>query len=304
MLTIGAFGRLGRVSARMLRHYDEIGLLSPEEVDPATGYRHYAAHQLARLHRLVALRDLGFNLGQIGPVLDEELSIDELRGMLRMRRAQIEATVEQEQARLRRVEAHLRALEGSDPVNVPDVVVKHTQPIRVAEAVGTAVGFGHEHLGPLFAELLPEVLGELRRAGVRPGILVADYEDDAEDGSVVVHAGFEIGAQSCAGTEKVTVVELPVVRVASVVHRGSMEDVEPTYEGLVRWIEDSGYRMTGRSRELYHEWHEDDLARNVTELQMPIAEQTIAGASSRFERAHFHDLRHDGGPRRWRRSVS
>jgi DNA-binding transcriptional MerR regulator len=95
MLTIGDFARLGQVSPRMLRHYDEIGLLSPDRVDPATGYRYYTAHQLARLHRVVALRDLGFNLDQIGPVLDEELTVDELRGMLRMRRAQIEATVEE-----------------------------------------------------------------------------------------------------------------------------------------------------------------------------------------------------------------
>lgn len=272
MLTIGDFARLGQVSPRMLRHYDEKGLLTPDRVDPATGYRYYAARQLARLHRLVALRDLGFNLDQIGPALDEELTVDELRGMLRMRRAQIEATVEEEQARLRRVEAHLGALKGSESMDVRDIVVKHTQPIRIAEAVGTAFGFGNENLGPLFAQLLPEVLGELSRAGVRPGMSAAHYEEYAEDGSVVVHAGFEIGDQNFADTERVTVVELPVIRVASVVHRGSMENIVPTYEALVRWIEDSGYRMTGRSRELYHEWHDEDLTRNVTELQMPIAD--------------------------------
>jgi DNA-binding transcriptional MerR regulator len=123
MLTIGDFARLGQVSPRMLRHYDEIGLLSPDRVDPATGYRYYAAHQLARLHRLVALRDLGFNLEQIGPVLDEDLTVDELRGMLRMRR---------EQARLRRVEAHLRALEGSDSLDVS------AQPLRCGFARASA----------------------------------------------------------------------------------------------------------------------------------------------------------------------
>ena len=246
--------------------------MRPDRVHPTTGYRYYRAHQLARLHRSVVLRDLGFNLDQIGPVLDEEVTVDELRGMLRMRRAQIEATVEQEQARLRRVEAHLRALAGSESVDVHDIVVKHTQPIRIAEAVGTAVGFGNENLGPVFAQLLPTVLGELGRAGVRPGISVAHYEAYAEDGSVVVHAGFELGDQNLTGAEKVKVVELPVVRVASAAHRGAMEDVVPTYEALVRWIEGSGYRMNGRSRELYHEWHDEDLTRNVTELQMPIAD--------------------------------
>lgn len=157
-------------------------------------------------------------------------------------------------------------------MDVHDIVVKHTQPIRIAEAVGTAVGFGNENLGPVFAQLLPEVLGELGRAGVRPGMSVAHYEDYAEDGSVRVHAGFEIGDQNYADAEKVKVVELPVVRVASVVHRGSMDYILPTYEALVRWIENSGHRMTGRSRELYHQWHDEDVTRNVTELQMPIAE--------------------------------
>ena len=272
MLTIGDFARLGQVSPRMLRHYDEIGLLRPDRVDHATGYRHYGVHQLSRLHRLVALRDLGFNLDQIASVLDAEVTVEELRGMLRMRRAQIETTVEEEQARLRRVEAHLRALEGSDSMDVHDIVVKHTQPIRIAEAAGTAFGFGHENLAPVFGQLLPKVLGELGQAGVRPGISVAHYKEYAEDGSVVLHAGLEIGDQDFGDTDNVRAVELPVIRVASVVHRGSMENIVPTYEALVRWIEDSGYRINGRSRELYYEWHDDDLTRNVTELQMPIEE--------------------------------
>jgi hypothetical protein len=55
--------------------------------------------------------------------------------MLRMRQAQIEETVGEEQARLRRVEAHLRALEGSTTMDVQDIVIKHTQPLRVAESV-------------------------------------------------------------------------------------------------------------------------------------------------------------------------
>ena len=108
-----------------------------------------------------------------------------------------------------------------------DIVVKHTQPIRIAEAVGTAVGFGNENLGPVFAELLPEVLAELGRAGVHPGMSVAHYEEYAEDAPFVVHAGFEIGHQDFAGSEKVKVVELPVIRVASVVHRGSMANRSP-----------------------------------------------------------------------------
>ena len=70
---------------------------------------------------------------------------------------------------------------------------------------------------------------------------------------------------------QVAIVDLPVIEVASLVHRGGMENIGETYEALVRWIEDSGHRVTGYSRELYLEWDDDDASKCVTELQMPIA---------------------------------
>jgi effector-binding domain-containing protein len=253
----------------MLRHYDEIGLLRPRKVDPNTGYRSYEVGQLGELHRLLALRDLGLTLEQIRPLLADDPSVEQLRGMLRLRQAQIAQDVADEQARLRRVEAHLRALEGSQSMPANDVVVKQTQPLRIAEAAATAPGFGPS-LGGVFAHLYPKVIGHLTSAGASPGLCVAWYEEPNDDGSVVVHAGFDIGDQAAPDSDEVRVVELPVIDVASVVHHGPMEGVEPVYEDLVRWIDDSGYRLAGRSRELYHEWHDDDPSRNVTELQMPV----------------------------------
>ena len=232
MLNIGEFARLGQVSPRMLRHYDETGLLKPREVDPQTGYRLYDVASLGRLHRLLALRDLGFTLEQIRPLLDDDLPVEQMRGMLRLGRAQIEQNVAAEQARLRRVEAHLRALEGSSTMPRNDVVIKQAEPIHLAEAVGTAPGYGSDNLGPLFARLLPEVLEHLTRVGAKPRISVGHYED---------------------------------------IHRGPMEGIEPAFEALMRWIEDSGYQWAGPSRELYHEFHHEDTTRHVTELQVPVS---------------------------------
>lgn len=133
MLNIGEFARLAQVSRRMLRHYDELGLLTPERIDADSGYRFYSVQQLGRVHRIVALRDMGFHLEQIRQVLSEETSVEELRGMLPLRQAQIEQAVGEEQDRLRRVEAHLRAIEWSEVMELQDIVIKETQPIRVAE---------------------------------------------------------------------------------------------------------------------------------------------------------------------------
>jgi DNA-binding transcriptional MerR regulator len=269
MLSIGEFAQLAQISPRTLRHYNDLGLLVPTRVDGATGYRSYEVGQLARLHRILALRDLGFGLEAIGPVLDGQPSVAELRGMLVLRRAQIEATVAEEQARLRRVEARLRFLERSNAMSVPDVVVKSTTPITVAETTGVAVGFGLP-LHHTFEEAVPRVLDHLGRSGVRPGMMIAWYEEPADDGSVVAHIGFEISDQHLPNMDGVTARTLPPIRVASVIHHGGMEDVLPDYEALVQWIEDSGYTLAGRSRELYREFYGENDPRNVTELQMPI----------------------------------
>jgi DNA-binding transcriptional MerR regulator len=74
MFEIGEFSRFSRVSVRLLHHYDQLGLLTPSQTDPFTGYRYYSAEQLSGLNRIIALRDLGFSLEQIAGMLDEDLS--------------------------------------------------------------------------------------------------------------------------------------------------------------------------------------------------------------------------------------
>lgn len=269
MLSIGEFAKLGQVSPRMLRHYDQLGLLVPDRVDAEIGYRFYGVQQLRRLHRLVALRDLGFSLEQIGDLLEDEVSVEQLRGMLRLRRAELEQTVTDEQSRLRRVEAHLRAIERSSTMAAHDVVIKETRPLRVAEAREVAGALDPEHIGPVFMKLAPRLYAQLERAGARPGTMIGYYDEPAEDGSVGVHVAYEIGEQAVVAGDGLEIVDLPVLEVASVIHRGDMDGIGAVYEDLITWIEDSGYRRTGYSRELYHEM--GDHGPSVTELQMPIA---------------------------------
>lgn len=272
MLTIGEFARLGQVSPRMLRHYDELGLLPPELVDSDSGYRFYTVHQLGRLHRIVALRDIGFGLEQIRQMLSQDISVQELRGMLRLRRAQIEDAVGEEQDRLRRVEAHLRALEWSDIMELQDIVIKRTEPLRVAQA--SSGGLTHGDIGAAFARLLPQVIAHLDAIGARPGISVGVYEDDggaAREGEIILHAGFAVGDQDVPDSETVRVINLPTLEVAAAVYRGGEDGIMAAWEALARWIDDSGYRLVGDCRELYHAWDPGDHTDNVMELQQPIA---------------------------------
>jgi len=253
----------------MLRHYDQLGLFRPDRVDPATGYRTYRVAQLARLHRLLAFRDLGFTLEQVGELLDDDLSLDQLRGMLRLRRLQIEQDVAEERARLARVEAHLRALEGTTSM-LSEPIVKITAPLRMAEMTATAPGYGYENIGPVSARVVPEVWTCITASGAEPGLSLAWFEWPQDDGAVVMHVGFEIADQAIDCRNGVSITELPAVEVAAAIHRGPMEGFVATFEALAAWIESSGYRIAGYSRELYHEWHGDDPSRHVVELQIPI----------------------------------
>src|SRR6516165_4352244 len=124
MFTIGDFARHGRVSVRMLRHYGATGLLRPARVDPASGYRFYEAGQLARLNRIIALKDLGFTLDQVRAVLDEQVSAEQLRGMLRLRQAELQSAIAADTSRLAQVEARLRIIEMEGAMPAEDVQVK------------------------------------------------------------------------------------------------------------------------------------------------------------------------------------
>jgi effector-binding domain-containing protein len=118
-------------------------------------------------------------------------------------------------------------------VKSQDVVIKETQPLRVAEAREQAAALDPEHIGPVFMRLAPKLIGHLGQSEARPGILVGYYDDPAEDGSVGVHVAFEIGEQAVSASDGVEIVELPVVEVASVIHRGDMDHITPVYEALI-----------------------------------------------------------------------
>jgi DNA-binding transcriptional MerR regulator len=271
MFSIGEFARHGRVSVRMLRHYDAIGLLRPATVDPASGYRFYQASQLAELNRLIALKDLGFTLQQVQAILAEQVSVAELRGMLRLRRAEIHAQIETETARLARVEARLLTIEDEARVPVDGVVIKRLAPVRVGELTGTAVSFEPEAITPVIQPLYGSLWQLLAEAGVcAAGPALAYYEDaPAGDGAVVVHAAVPVVAQP-GGDHGFSLVDLPEVdQAAAIIHHGSMNDVLSTGQALARWIDASGYRTAGYVREVTLEWSEDP-DQWVTELQQPI----------------------------------
>ncbi|THJ75443.1 MerR family transcriptional regulator [Candidatus Frankia alpina] len=277
MFAIGDFARRGLVSVRMLRHYDAIGLLRPARVDPASGYRFYDAGQLARLNRIVALKDLGFTLAQVRALVDEQVSVDELRGMLRLRRAELAATIAADTARLARVQARLRAIENEGHMPTDNVVIKPVAAVQVAELVATAASYAPEDITPVLTPLFADLIDRLARAGLTPtGPALAYYTDaiqtDAAHGDAVisVHAALPVAAEPDAGHD-VAIVDLPAIpAAATLLHRGSVNEIVATGQTLARWIDSHSHRAVGYARELYLSCPPDAPELWVTELQEPI----------------------------------
>jgi DNA-binding transcriptional MerR regulator/effector-binding domain-containing protein len=267
MMNIGDFARNGRVTVRMLRHYDAIGLLRPASVDPVTGYRGYDVAQLSRLNRIIALKDLGFTLEQVSSIIDEKVGIDELRGMLRLRRAELANQLATDRARLAAIEARLRSIEVEGAMPTNDVQVKKIDPIRVAEVSGVAASFEPVSVTPVIGPLFDELNLRLEAAGVTPAGPALAYYEDAPKGGVLVHASFPVNA---AEIERVDVVDLPgIERAATIMHHGDMDNVLSTVQTLARWIEENGQTSAGYNREVTLKWA-PDKSEWVTELQEPL----------------------------------
>src|SRR5712692_5387252 len=124
MFLTGEFSKISRVSKRLLHYYDEIGLLKPAHIDPHTGYRYYSAQQLPHLNRILALKELGLTLDQIARLLEGSISTDEIRGMLIMKKAQIEQTVREELMRFRYIESRIEQIDREGELRDYEVVLR------------------------------------------------------------------------------------------------------------------------------------------------------------------------------------
>ena len=282
MFTIGDFAGLGRVSVRMLRHYDAIGLLRPAHVDPQSGYRYYAAAQLRVLNRVIALKDLGFTLQQVQTMIEEKVDVGELRGMLRLRRAELAGQVRRDTERLTLVDARLRMIESEGHMDTGDIVLKELPPLRVAELSATATGYDHptsitENLSPLY----PRLMELMEQAGVAmTGSPIAYYQPAPTgpgDETITVHAAFPIGPAAVGADPGFDVLDLPAVeQAACALHEGSMSEAFRTGQRLAGWIDDNGYQTIppGYAREVYLDCPPGEFDKWVTEMQVPVRKAT------------------------------
>jgi effector-binding domain-containing protein len=208
---------------------------------------------------------MGLSLDQIARLLDDELSPEQIRGMLKIKRAELKQALEDGQARLKRVEAWLAQFEQEDNMPEIEVSVKRVEPFKVAAIRATAPTI------PAMLGLLHEVADYVKSQGVKPSgpDLIAFYHTGFRTENLEVEAMIPVEAP-LKGNARVKVYELPAVeQMACYMHRGSYDNLRQAYSNFATWLEQNRYQITGPGREIYVQ-HEPGGENHLTELQFPV----------------------------------
>lgn len=268
MFKIGEFSKLTQVSIRMLRYYDEMGLLPPQAIDPQTGYRLYAVEQIPLLNRIVYLRDAGFQVAEIAKALqapDEQAFLAQLESKYR----QIEQQIQAEQEKLRRLELAKKALLTEEKA-LPFQIVLRAVPSYPVLALRRVIPNYYAE-GALWQEL--SALASQRHVCFteKPFSIYHDQdyrerEVDVELCAPVKKLGKAWGELHFRCTEAVPIMACTMVY-------GDFSRIAGAYQAFARWLEDnSRYQIAGADRQIVHRgpWNESDPEKYLTELQIPV----------------------------------
>ena len=252
-LTIGEFSRMTYLSVKALRHYHDVGLLPPTDVDPATGYRSYAASQVATAQAIRRFRDLAMPIDEVRAVLQA--------GDITERNAVIMRHLERMQdqlARTRATVASLQTLLAHEPRPQPDIELRHLDATPALVSHNT-VGFDD------CGVWLERAYSDLHTAITTQGLSSA-----GPDGALYPDEFFEAGAGQVtafipiADSDGSNLNILPDVTVAVLVHDGPFADLDQTYGALGMAVTERGIGDVGPIREHY-------LNATTTEVCWPVA---------------------------------
>ncbi len=268
MLSIGDLARHTNVSVRMLRHYDALGLVTPVRVDERTGYRWYTASQIGRVNALIALKELGFTLEQCREILDERISIAELRDLLRFRQAEVTQRIEADTERLAEVGRRLTSIERGLTMTNQTLEIKPLPALRLAQ-VSAEVNDTTEiaaAVGPLFETLRERLTAAGRRVEGRG---IRTYHGHPDGSRIDVAAGVPIDDE-VGPIDGVEIVDLPAVDMAAtVVHRGPAAGIADAWLTFDVATDEHGLIPFGVHRQIYLD-APDGAAEWVVELQAPV----------------------------------
>ena len=248
MIKIGDFSTLSRISIRMLRHYDDMGLLKPENVDSFTSYRYYTPAQLQTANRITALKDMGFSLASISEILKQYNDPEALITFLSIKLEESREQEREAQTKTQLIESAIKRLRKDGQTMQCDVTLKTFPERLVVSLRKTIPSYACE--GELWYQLEEETGGNLQPNN--PCYCIAIFHDtEHKDNDVDVEIQMCV-QKSGENTENVVFKTVEPVQFASAIHKGDFDNIGEVNEAVAAWVTDNGYEFEGSMFNIYH----------------------------------------------------
>lgn len=249
MLKIGDFSKLSRISIRMLRHYDELGLLVPKVTDNFTSYRYYAEDQLPVAGRIAAMRDMGFCLAAIGEILKNYDNPQALAEFLAVKQAEVQTEAKETSRRLLLLATAIERLRKDENAMNYNATVK-TMPERYVASVRKIIP-AYDQEGMLWGMMMQET-AQMGLQIAEPCNSLAMFHDDGfKESDVDVEVQITVKG-SYQNTENVVFKTVPAVEIASATYKGSYEQMPAVNQAVATWVQDNGYEFNDMMFCIYH----------------------------------------------------
>lgn len=249
MLKIGDFSKLSRISIRMLRHYNEIGLLVPENVDDFTGYRYYSEAQLPIANRITALKDMGFSLAVIGEILSQYSDPDRLKIYLEIKKTEVAEEKNSLEKQLLLLETTLNRL-GKGDNNMKYNVTLKNMPKRYVASVRKIIP-SYDQEGVLWEILMKETEHLNVKFGEPCYSLAVFHDEGFKDSDVDVEVQIDVNGVY-NNTENVVFKTVSEVQIASATYKGGYDKLYEVNKAVADWVRDNDYEFTCAAFSIYH----------------------------------------------------
>ena len=260
---IGMFANMNRVTIKTLRYYDEQNLLVPVYVDEENGYRYYEAGQMAQLHRIIALKNMGFSIDDIRKIMGGA----EEKPFLLEKKQEILKEISVLTAKLSQVESYL----ARDSMNLSaPVLIKEIPEVIVCTMEQTIKSYD-----ALF-ELMPQMGAQMEMLGCQcalPEYCFTHYlEPGYKEEDILVEICESVTEKKEDSGDLKFKVFPKVPKAACIFHKGSYNDLHKSYAMLLQYIEENGYEICGNIRESYIDgvWNKETENEWLTEIQIPV----------------------------------
>ena len=272
MIKIGDFSKLSRISIRMLRHYNEIGLLIPDNIDDFTGYRYYSEKQLPLANRINALKEMGFSLVTIAKILKEYDNPEALKQYLMLKHTEIKEQATSVNRQLLLLETTINRLGKDDKAMNYNVLLKE-MPQRYVASVRKIIP-NYECEGILWKQFSEES-EPLKIQVATPEYCLAIFHDPAhvnEDVDVEIQMSV-IGEYQ--DTENIKFKTVPPIQIVSVIFNGGYDQIAAISESVANWVAANNYEFDGAMFNIYHvsPGHDPNPDAWVTEVCYPVSKK-------------------------------